>query len=222
LVAALGIAATHVSRLAAEFATYASAEFGFVRLADAFCTGSSLLPQKRNPDVLELARARAARVDGDLVAMLTMLKGLPAGYAKDLQDDKRSLFDAVDAVLEVLPAVRGAVETLEAVPNRMAGALDKSLLATDLADALVRAGVPFRDAHTVVGRLVRAAEDLHVDLAATPSDMAGALHPDLPQLLASLGDWERSIESRATEGGSSRASVTRQIVALEAAFASGS
>lgn len=217
--AALGLLATHVSRLAGELMGYASAEVGFVRLADAFCTGSSLLPQKRNPDVFELARAKAGRVLGDLTALLATLRGLPAGYSKDLQEDKTWLFDAVDTVLLTLPAVRGAVATLTPQADRMRSALDTGLLATDVADALVREGIPFREAHALVGRLVQVAEGDGVTLQALAGERAAAIHPLLPAVLADLGTWEDSIERRATLGGSSRAAVARQQEALHRAFA---
>ncbi|HEX9611921.1 MAG TPA: argininosuccinate lyase, partial [Gemmatimonadales bacterium] len=152
---ALALVGTHVSRLGAELVLYTSAEFGFVRLADQFSTGSSLLPQKRNPDVFELARAKSARILGDLVALLGTLKGLPAGYSKDLQEDKALLFDAFDTLSLVLPAVTGAIDTMTVDRERMLGALDASLRATDLADLLVQAGVPFRESHVLVGNLVR-------------------------------------------------------------------
>src|SRR5205814_8220047 len=119
---ALSLVGTHLSRLAAELVLYSSAEFGFVRLSDDFSTGSSLLPQKRNPDVLELARAKSGRLLGDLVALLTPLKGLPAGYSKDLQEDKALLFDAFDTLGLVLPAVTGAVAALTLDAERMRGA----------------------------------------------------------------------------------------------------
>ncbi len=215
---ALTLLATHCSRLAGELQTYASSEYGFVRLADGFSTGSSLLPQKRNPDVLELARAKAARLLGDLSGMLALLKGLPAGYSKDLQEDKAFLCDAVDTVLLTLPALRGAVETLEPVAQRMQGALDSSLLATDVADKLVESGVPFREAHGLVGRLVRAAEAAGVGITGVGSSVAKAVHPKLPGLLATLGSWEDSVERRATAGGSARAAVLAQIEELDAAF----
>jgi argininosuccinate lyase len=217
--AALSLLSTHVSRLAGELMTYASAETGFIRLADAFCTGSSLLPQKRNPDVFELARAKAGRVLGDLTAMVAVLRGLPAGYSKDLQEDKSWLFDALDTVLLTLPAVRGAVETMVPRGARMAAALDGALLATDVADALVREGIPFRDAHGLAGRLVREAEREDVALTAVSRERAAAIHPALPVILAGLGSWEDSIERRGTVGGSARAQVTRQLEALAVAFA---
>ncbi|MBI4420393.1 MAG: argininosuccinate lyase, partial [Gemmatimonadetes bacterium] len=215
---ALALLATHLSRLGAELVALSSTEYRFVRLADGYCTGSSLMPQKRNPDIFELARAKAGRTLGDLVALLTTLKGLPAGYSKDLQEDKAALFDAVDTLLLTLPAVRGAVATLKPVPERMRLGLDVSMLATDLADGLVGQGVPFREAHTIVGRLVRLAEEQGKPLNRVPDAAARVIHPKLPRLIAGLGTWEDSIERRATPGGSSRAAVLDQIRTLESEF----
>ena len=216
---ALTLAGTHLSRLAGEIITYTSAEFGFVRLDDQFATGSSLMPQKKNPDVFELARAKSARLLGDLVALLGTLKGVPAGYSKDLQEDKALLFDAFDTMSLVLPAITGAMATLQTNGDRMHAALDVSLRATDLADALVDGGIPFRESHGFVGQLVREAERLNVPLDRVPSAAAAAIHPALATALERLGDWEASVERRATPGGSSRASVLAQLEALERAFA---
>ena len=218
LLFAATLAGTHLSRLAGEMMTYASSEYGFVRLADEWCTGSSLLPQKRNPDVFELARAKAARMLGDLTALLATMKGLPAGYAKDLQEDKAALFDAVDTLLLTLPAVRGAMETLEPRADRMLAALDASLFATDLADGLVARGVPFREAHGVVGRLVRVAEDRGIALTDVPVDAAADIHEALPGLLSELGGFEQSVERRPTAGGASRQAVAHQLEELRALF----
>jgi argininosuccinate lyase len=215
---ALALVGIHLSRFAAELVLYTSAEFGFVRLSDDFSTGSSLLPQKRNPDVLELTRAKAGRLLGDLVALLTTLKGLPAGYSKDLQEDKALLFDAVDTLGLVLPAVTGAVAGLTVDGERMRGALEASLRATDLADRLVEAGVPFRESHGLVGRLVREAERAGVPLDRVADSVAAGIHPALPAALAHLGTWEDSVEGRATPGGASRASVDEQLTALQLAF----
>ncbi len=215
---AIALIGTHLSRLGAELITYASGEFGFVTLADDFSTGSSLMPQKRNPDVFELARGKAGRMLGDLVALLTTLKGIPAGYQKDLQEDKALLFDACDTLATVLPAVTGAIETLTINADRMAAALDPAMRATDLADLLVEAGVPFRESHGLIGRLVRAAEHEHVPLDRVPQNIANAIHPALGSALAQLGTWEQSVESRATPGGASRASVESQIEELRRAF----
>ena len=215
----LALVGTHLSRLSAELVAYASGEFGFVRLSDAFSTGSSLMPQKRNPDVFELTRAKSARLLGDLVAMLATLKGLPAGYQKDLQEDKALLFEAIDTLGLVLPAATGAVASLEIDRGRMAAALDASLRATDLADLLVEAGVPFRESHGLVGRLVREAERSGVPLDQVPSAVAAGIHPKLGAAVSQLGTWEDSVEGRATPGGSSRASVEAQLEELKRAFA---
>lgn len=210
--------ATHVSRLAGELITYAASEYGFIRLADSYCTGSSLLPQKRNPDVLELARAKGARTLGGLTALLATLKGLPAGYHKDLQEDKVYLFDAIDTLLLTLPAVRGAVATLQPVPQRMAAALDPSLFATDLADGLAARGIPFREAHELVGEVVRAAEAAGVPLTGLPPTELSTIHAELPGVMAGIGDWEASVERRATVGGASRAALAAQLEALQVRF----
>src|SRR5437667_5608746 len=169
---ALALVGTHLSRLGAELIQYASSEYGFVRLADDFSTGSSLMPQKRNPDVFELARAKSARLLGDLVALLTTLKGIPAGYSKDLQEDKALLFDACDTLAVELPAETGAVASLSIDGQRMLAALDASLRATDVADLLVQAGVPFRESHRLVGKLVREAERAGVPLDQVPQAVA--------------------------------------------------
>ena len=216
---ATALIGTHLSRLGAEVITYASGEFGFVTLSDAFSTGSSLMPQKRNPDVFELARGKAGRLLGDFVALLTTLKGIPAGYQKDLQEDKALLFDACDTLGVVLPALTGAVDTLSVNADRMAAALDPAMRATDLADLLVEAGVPFRESHGLVGRLVREAEKAGVPLDKVPVPVAAGIHPALGSAMTQLGTWEDSVESRGTAGGASRASVEAQIDELRRAFA---
>lgn len=215
----IALIGTHLSRLGGELIQYASSESGFIKLADAYSTGSSLMPQKKNPDVFELARAKSARVLGDLVALLSTLKGLPAGYSKDLQEDKALLFDAFDTMSLVLPAVTGAVATLTVDRARMAAALDASLRATDLADFLVEAGVPFRESHGLVGKLVREAERAGIPLDRVPAAIAAGIHPALGAAVAQLGSWETSVESRATPGGSSRKSVEDQLEELRRLFA---
>ncbi|MFM8781474.1 MAG: argininosuccinate lyase, partial [Gemmatimonadota bacterium] len=161
---ALTMLGTHLSRLAEDLILYGSSEFGFVRFGDAYSTGSSMMPQKRNPDALELARGAAGRMLGDLTALLVTIKGLPSGYNKDLQEDKRTLFAAVDGMTLLLPAVAGSVATLTFDRRRMRAAVSGGLMATDLADYLVRKRVTFRDAHGAVGRLVREAEEAGVEL----------------------------------------------------------
>ena len=167
----------------------------------------------------ELARAKSARLLGDLVAMLGTLKGVPAGYSKDLQEDKALQFDAFDTLALVLPAITGALATLQPDGERMRAALDASLRATDLADALVEAGIPFRESHALVGRLVREAERTQTALDRMSPAATAAIHPRLAEVLERLGDWDASIERRATAGGSLRASVEAQLEALERAFA---
>jgi argininosuccinate lyase len=207
----------HLSRLAEDLILFASAEFGFARLSDQFSTGSSLMPQKRNPDAMELARGKAGRLIGGLMGVLTLLKGLPSGYNKDLQEDKAAIFDAFDQLASLLPAVRGSVATLELDTARCAAAVDAAMLATDLADFLVRSGVPFREAHGMVGRLVRAAEELGMPLDRLPRDIfenvsAHFAAADLPTLF----DARRSLDARAGIGGTAPSSVADQIAGLRA------
>ncbi|MCX5762688.1 MAG: argininosuccinate lyase [Gemmatimonadetes bacterium] len=165
---ALSMLGAHLSRLAEDLILFGSSEFGFVRYGDAFSTGSSMMPQKRNPDALELARGSGARMLGDLVALLGTIKGLPSGYNKDLQEDKRSLFDAVDGMTLLLPAVAGSLGTLTFKRERMKSAVTSSMMATDLADYLVRKRVTFREAHGAVGRLVKEAEDAGIEMTELP------------------------------------------------------
>ena len=146
----------HLSRLAEEVVLWASAEFGFVELPDAFATGSSMMPQKKNPDVAELTRGKTGRVYGDLIALLTVLKGLPLSYNRDLQEDKESVFDAADTVRQTLEILAPMLRAIKFRPERMrAAANDGFLNATDLAEYLVTKKVPFRDAHEIVGRIIK-------------------------------------------------------------------
>ena len=157
--AAASLCIAHLSRLAEELVLWSSAEFGFVKLDDAYTTGSSIMPQKKNPDVAELGRGKAGRVFGHLLAMLTTLKGLPLAYNRDLQEDKEALFDAADTLLRSLEVFAGMITTAEFQAANMGRALSHdSILATDLADYLVKKGLPFREAHGAVGRLVSYAE----------------------------------------------------------------
>ncbi|MDZ7780013.1 MAG: argininosuccinate lyase [Gemmatimonadota bacterium] len=200
----------HLSRLAEDLVLFTSAEFGFLRLDDAYSTGSSLMPQKRNPDVAELARGKSARLIGAATTLLTLLKGLPTGYNRDLQEDKVPLFDTVDTLLLTLPAMKGALGSAEFRPDAMRAALDPAMLATDLADHLVRRGVPFREAHETVGRLVRTAEERGAALSElSPAELRDAderFATDPPSL-----DWDASLESRDGRGGSSKRAVLEQL-----------
>ncbi len=201
----------HLSRWAEDLILWSSREFGYVTLADAYSTGSSLMPQKKNPDALELLRGKAGRLVGGLVGLLVTLKGLPSAYDKDLQEDKEPLFDAVETLSLALPVAQGLLETLTLHPDRMAAALGDELLATDLADALVRAGVPFRQSHHLVGQAVRCAEELGCTLRDVPLADLRAISPHFSAEMAAVWDFERSVEQRAAAGGTARAAVQAQI-----------
>jgi len=211
----LSLLGAHLSRLAEDLILFGSSEFGFVRFGDAFSTGSSMMPQKRNPDALELARGSGARMLGDLVTLLGTIKGLPSGYNKDLQEDKRSLFDAVDGMLLLLPAVTGSLSTLGFNSERMKAAVTSAMMATDLADYLVRKRVTFREAHEAVGKLVREAEERGVEMTELPMvsfKAASAAFEDdvMTELRAATSLGHRNIE-----GGTGPEAVRRQIEAAK-------
>ena len=210
---ALTLLGTHLSRLAEDLILFGSAEFGFARFGDAFSTGSSMMPQKRNPDVFEIARGSAARMLGDLTTVLVTLKGLPSGYHKDLQDDKRPLFDAVDSMMLVVPAVAGALDEVVFDTARMRAAVSAGLMATDLADYLVDRGVPFRDAHTAVGKLVREAEGAGLELDGLPPASFGAAHPAFGADVMDALKPERSLARRNLPGGTGPDAVRDQLQA---------
>ena len=204
----------HLSRWAEDLVFWSSREFGFITLADAYSTGSSLMPQKKNPDAAELLRGKAGRLVGGLTGLLTMLKGLPSSYDKDLQEDKEPLFDAVDTLMRTLPVAQGILETLTIHPIRMAASLGDELLATDLADWLVRRGVPFRQSHHLVGQVVRRAEELNCALRDLPLADLQAISSYFTAEVALVWDFEQSVEQRAATGGTARAAVLAQITAL--------
>ena len=211
----MAMVGVHLSRLGEDLVLFSSAEFGFVRLSERFSTGSSLMPQKRNPDALELARGKAGRLLGGLTAVLTLLKGLPSGYNKDLQEDKEALFDAFDTLEALLPAVAGAVRTLEIDAARCAAAVDAAMLATDLADFLVRLGTPFREAHEQVGKLVRASETLGCPLDRLPAEVFARVSPHFAGVeVDSLFDTRSALEARRSVGGTAPAAVRKQLAAL--------
>jgi argininosuccinate lyase len=212
------LAGTHLSRLAEDLVLFSTVEFGFVRLAEPFTTGSSLMPQKRNPDSLELARGIAGQLLGRLVGVLATLKAMPTGYQKDLQENNAALFGALDGAEAVATLLAGVVETLEPDVERMAAALDASVLATDLADLLVASGRPFRDAHAAVGRLVRRAEELGVPLDRVGAAEAARIDPGLPEPLSRLGGAPAAVERRAVAGGTARTAVLAQLAGARDAF----
>ena len=216
LLFACAMTGVHVSQLAEDLVIFSSAEFGFVQMGSGFATGSSLMPQKRNPDAAELARGKSGRLIGNLAAVLTVLKGLPTGYNRDLQEDKEAAFDSVDTLGVVLPAMTGAVARLSLDRERAAQGLTAGLCATDLAEHLVRRGVPFRESHHAVGALVRAAEASGRALDELALDEMRGVHPAFGDDARDVFDPEASVESRAVRGATSKAAVSAQAEALAA------
>ena len=201
----------HLSKLAEQIVLYTSAEFGFFELSDAYSTGSSLMPQKKNPDVFELTRGKAGSLIGLLTGLLATLKGLPSSYDKDLQEDKAPVFQATDTLLAILPVIAGALRTIVVRPERMRAAIDSTMMATDLADYLVNKGVPFREAHSLAGKVVRAAGEKQVSLEEMPIEVYQAIGPfeaDVVQVF----DPMKSVEKRNAIGGTSLQSVKNQIM----------
>lgn len=200
----------HLSKLAEQIVLFTSAEFGFFELADAFSTGSSLMPQKKNPDVFELTRGKAGTLLGLLTGLLATLKGLPSTYDKDLQEDKAPVFQATDILLAILPVIAGALRSITVKVERMRNAIDSSMMATDLADYLVEKGVPFRKAHELAGKVVRAAGEGNIgmeEMSLEAYQAIGLFEADVYQVF----DPMRSIEKRNAIGGTSLQSVKKQI-----------
>ncbi|MCB9113738.1 MAG: argininosuccinate lyase [Caldilineaceae bacterium] len=211
----------HLSRLAEDLIVYSSHEFGFVTLADAYSTGSSLMPQKKNPDALELLRGKSGRSMGQLTGLMATLKGLPSTYNKDLQEDKEPLFDAVTSLSGSLQIACGVLSTLAINPPFMRAALVPEMLATDLAEYLVRKGVPFRDAHHVAGAAVQMAELQGIPLSELDLTDLQKLHGAFDADVADVWSFERSVERRDVDGGSSQRSVLAQIAHLRTWLAGG-
>jgi argininosuccinate lyase len=214
---ACALMAVHLSRLGEELVLWSTTEFGFVRLGEGYCSGSSLMPQKRNPDIAELLRGKPGRAVGDVVALLTIGKGLPLAYNKDLQETQEPLYDAIETARQSLAVLPGLIETLEFDVERMrAAADDPALGATDLAEEMVRGGMAFRSAHELVGRAVRAAEAKGVSLRElTAADLAAIDASLTPAILAAL-DPARAVAARALIGGPAPEAVAREVARLEA------
>jgi argininosuccinate lyase len=208
----------HLSRLSEQLIIFNSVEFGFVILDDAYSTGSSLMPQKKNPDTLELTRGKAGRMLGNLTGLLATLKGLPSTYDKDLQEDKEPVFDAYDTITFTLPVMAGLIRTMRLRPKRMAAQLKPELLATDLADYLVKRGMPFRQAHEVVGRAVQKAEEKGASLnALTLSDLQ-TISDFFDEDVFAVFNIGSSLASRAVPGGTAPESLQEQLASAEAAL----
>jgi len=203
----------HLSRIAEEIVIWCSAPFRFIALSDAFTTGSSIMPQKRNPDAAELTRGKVGRIVGAFVALCTILKGLPLTYGKDMQEDKEPLFDAADSLELGIAAMTGMVRDLKANPERMRAVASADYsVATDLADWLVRkVGLPFREAHHVTGRLVGIAADKGVDLDKLSLAEMQAVEPRIDRSVYRVLTVEASVAARKSLGGTAPANVARAV-----------
>jgi len=212
-IAAAALTAVHLSRISEEIVIWCSAPFRFIALSDAFTTGSSIMPQKRNPDAAELTRAKVGRIVGAFVALCTILKGLPLTYGKDMQEDKEPLFDAADSLELGIAAMTGMVRDLKANPERMRAVASADYsVATDLADWLVRKiGLPFREAHHVTGRLVGIAADKGIDLDKLSLKEMQAVEPRIDRSVYRVLTVEASVAARKSLGGTAPANVVRAV-----------
>jgi len=201
----------HLSRMCESLALFSTTEFAFFELPEAYATGSSLMPQKKNPDLFELGRGQSGRLIGLLSGLLTTLKGLPSAYDKDLQEDKAPVFAAYDTLMRLLPVLSGAVAEMQARPEKMRAAIDSGMIATDLADYLVGAGVPFRDAHALAARMVRISLASGVGLEALPLETYRAISESFGQDLYAVFKPENSLARRVAYGGTSLEAVQVQI-----------
>ena len=202
---------THLSKLSEAVVLFSSAEFGFFELSDAFSTGSSLMPQKKNPDVFELARGKAGTLLGYLTGLMTTLKGLPSTYDKDLQEDKVPVFNAYDTLMAILPVLAGALQTLSLHPERMRAAIDPGMLATDLADYLVQKGLPFRQAHALAGQAVQLAGKLGKPLDTLSLPEFQSLSPLIDSDVYDVFDPQQSVARRNVTGGTAPEAVKIQL-----------
>src|SRR5699024_2518197 len=204
--------AVDLSRLSEDVIAWSTPEFGFVTLADEWSTGSSIMPQKKNPDVAELARGKAGRLIGNLTGLLATLKGLPLAYNRDLQEDKEPIFDSLDQLQVLLPAVAGLVGTLQFHPDRMAAEAPHGFsLATDVADWLVRRRVPFTEAHDIAGAAVRVCEREGIELDQLSPDQLAGISPHLTAEVLEVLTVEGSVASRDGRGGTAPARVAEQL-----------
>ena len=211
LLYAIALCASHLSRLAEDILIYSNPSFGFITLDDRYSTGSSLMPQKRNADPMELMRGKAGRLIGNLAGFMTTLKGLPSGYNKDLQEDKEALFDSCDTMHQLLPVMTAIVASLQVNADKMAASLTEELLATDLADYLVRKGVPFRQAHHIVGEVVHLASEDQTNLSGLALSSLQAISQHFDDDVADVFDFARSVAQRKSYGGTAPEAVRKQI-----------
>lgn len=209
------ILGTHLSRMAEDLILWSGAEYGFVTIDESYATGSSLMPQKRNPDSLELIRGKSGRLTGNLMTLLTVVKGLATGYQRDLQEDKEPAFDTLDTLGLVLPVMEGVIRTLTVNREGMEHALSPDLLATDLAEYLVRRGIPFRKAHGIVGEVLALAAEKGVSPGELALDELRRFSPQFEDDVSGVWDYRASVARRDTEGGVSPRAVEEQLAKAE-------
>ena len=216
LLSAFATVMMHLSRFSEEVILWASWEFKFIELDDSYTTGSSIMPQKKNPDIAELVRGKTGRVYGDLMAMLTVLKGIPLAYNKDMQEDKESIFDAVDTVKQCLTVFTPMLATMKALPENMLTAAQKGFInATDLADYLTKKGIPFRTAYKQVGQIVAYCIEKNTVLEALTLEEYQSFHPMFEKDVFAAIDLQNCVQSRISAGGTNQISVEEQIKFIE-------
>uniref|UniRef100_A0A8H7NB47 argininosuccinate lyase n=1 Tax=Bionectria ochroleuca TaxID=29856 RepID=A0A8H7NB47_BIOOC len=206
----------HLSRWSEDLILYSSSEFSFITIADAYSTGSSLMPQKKNPDAAELLRGKAGTSFGHLAGLFCTTKGLPSTYNKDYQESLQAMISHVKTVSDSVQIANGILSTLTLRPERMLASLDPSMIATDIADALVRIGVPFRETHHISGRVVAKSEELGIPMDKLSLEQMKAIDGRFPDDIMDAFNYEASVESRSAQGGTSRAGVLEQIQVLKA------
>jgi argininosuccinate lyase len=205
------LTATHLSRLAEQLILFSGREFGFFEIHDSFSTGSSLMPQKKNPDPMELTRAKTAVLSGQVSAILSMLKGLPSAYDKDLQEDKAIVFSAADQLVALLPVMAGTLDTLAIMPDRILKAMDPEMLATDLADYLVAKGMPFREAHKTIGNLIQTAYQTGKNITQLTLEQMQVVTSLVDADVFDIFNWNSAVDRRSSPGGTATKRVKEQI-----------
>ena len=217
---ALAQIAVHISRVAEDIILFSNPAFGYLRVGEIYSTGSSLMPQKRNPDSMELARGKTGRIISALVNLLIVLKGLPSTYNKDLQEDKEALFDSVDTLTHTISVVTGVLSSLIIFPDRMEEHLDETMLATDMADYLVMRGVPFREAHFKVGEVVRYSESYNIAISTVPLEVLQSIAPQFGKDIYEVFNYKVAIEKKNLVGGTAPQAVRQQIEVAKKSFVS--
>lgn len=206
----------HISRWAEDLIIYSTTEFGFISIADAYASGSSLMPQKHNPDGLELLRGKAGRAFGHMSGFMMTQKGLPSTYNKDLQESWEPMLDHVKTISDSVQIANGILSTLSIRPERMLAALDPFMVATDLAEKLTKLGVPFRETHHISGRCVAKSEELGIPMNELTLEQLKAIDSRFPDDVMSVFEYEKSVEAKSAKGGTSRSSIEEQIKVLKA------